>query len=72
VRYDLTIPKEPGTSEQSYDEPYANEFEASIPANQGAGVAFHRTHHNPFPDRWSAVRGGLDAIQLRVLATLGH
>ena len=33
VGYDLNAPKEPGTSEQSYEQPYAKEFEASIPAN---------------------------------------
>jgi hypothetical protein len=47
VGYDLNAAKEPGTSEQSYEQPEAKEFQASIPANSGACVVFHRTHHNP-------------------------
>jgi hypothetical protein len=47
VGYDLNAAKEPGTSEQCYEQPQAKDFQASIPANSGACAMFHRTHHNP-------------------------
>jgi hypothetical protein len=47
VSYDLNAPEQPGTTHQSYYQPRTNEFEASIRADYGACVVFHRIHHKP-------------------------